>query len=52
LIQPLDNALQELRQYKASLQKNAWRSDIQGRITTIDIIEMLIQERLYPASKQ
>ena len=52
MIQPLDNALYELRQYKASLAKNAWRSDIQERITTIDIIETLIQERLYPLSKQ
>ena len=52
MIVPLDNALRELNEYRNSLEKNRWRTDVQSRITTIEIIENLIRERLYPRSKQ
>ena len=51
VILPLDNALRELTAYRSSLEKNRWRTDVQSRITTIEIIETLIRERLYPRSK-
>ena len=51
MILPLDNALRELNEYRNSLEKNRWRTDVQSRITTIDIIETLIRERLYPSAK-
>jgi len=51
VILPLDNALRELNAYRSSLEKNRWRTDVQSRITTIEIIETLIRERLYPSAK-
>ena len=51
MILPLDNALRELTEYRNSLEKNRWRTDVQSRITTIEIIETLIRERLYPSAK-
>lgn len=48
MIKRLDNAITELRHYRSDLQRNKWRTDVQERITTIDIIEQLIKERLYP----
>ena len=47
MIKRLDNAVTELRHYRAELDRNRWRSDIQSRITTIDNIELLIRS-IYP----
>ena len=43
MIKRLDNAMTELRHYRAFLDRNRWRSDIQERITKIDIIEQIIR---------
>ena len=48
MIKRLDNAITELRHYRAELDRNRWRSDIQMRITTIDNIELLIKS-IYPS---
>ncbi len=47
MIKRLDNAMTELRHYRAELDRNRWRSDIQSRIATIDNIELLIRS-IYP----
>ena len=44
MILPLDNALRELLAYRTTLEKNRWRTDIQSRITKIEICEMLIRD--------
>ena len=48
MIKRLDNAITELRHYRAELDRNRWRSDIQSRIATIDNIEILIRS-IYPS---
>ena len=48
MITRLDTAIKELTKYRAELEPNQWRTDVQARITTIDNILILIRERLYP----
>ena len=48
MITHLDLATKELAKYRAELEPNQWRTDVQARITTIDNILILIRERLYP----
>lgn len=47
MIKRLDNAITELRHYRAELDPNRWRSDVQARLNTIDNIELLIRS-IYP----
>ena len=47
MIKRLDNAITELRHYRAELDRNRWRSDVQARITTLANIELLIRS-IYP----
>ena len=44
MIVPLDNALRELNEYRNSLEKNRWRTDVQSTITKIEVAEMLIRQ--------
>ena len=48
MIKRLDNAITELRHYRAELDRNRWRSDVQARIATVDNIELLIKS-IYPS---
>ena len=48
MITRLDIATKELTKYRAELEPNQWRTDVQARIATIDNILILIRERLYP----
>ena len=48
MITRLDTAIKELAKYRAELEPNRWRTDVQARIATIDNILILIRERLYP----
>ena len=47
MIKRLDNAITELRHYRAELDRKRWRSDVQARLNTIDNIEILIRS-IYP----
>lgn len=49
MIARLDAAIKELASYKASLDATRWRTETQRRIETIDIIMLLIRDRLYPS---
>ena len=48
MITRLDLETKELAKYRAELEPNQWRTDVQARIATIDNILILIRERLYP----
>ena len=47
MIKRLDNAITELRRYRADISRHRWRTDVQERIATLDIIETIIKNHLY-----
>ena len=48
MIKRLDNAIHELRHYRAESSRHKWRADVQERMAVIDCIETLIKLHLYP----